>query len=98
MKPDYLPLEILCGIAILFITALGFLLSRRVVIRRPPVFAPEPTSHHAPHGACKCYLCEQRRKSAITATCPICGKHDPEHPFIRHAISCSRDDCGERAT
>lgn len=98
MKPDYLPLEILCAIAILFIVALGFLLSRRVSIRRPLVFPHEPTPHYAPHGACMCYLCEQRRKSVITSTCPICGKHDPEHPFIRHAISCSRNDCGECAT
>lgn len=31
--------------------------------------------------------------TSVTATCPLCGAHDAKRPFIRHAISCSREDC-----
>lgn len=34
------------------------------------------------------------RGDDLTATCPLCGKHDSKRPFIRYAIDCHRDDCG----
>lgn len=29
-----------------------------------------------------------------TPVCPICGKVDERNPFIKHAMSCYRRDCG----
>lgn len=38
---------------------------------------------------------ERHPDSVITPVCPLCGKIDDEHPFIRHAISCHRADCDD---
>lgn len=32
-------------------------------------------------------------RDVTTPVCPLCGRRDEARPFIRHAISCSRDDC-----
>lgn len=36
-----------------------------------------------------------RRRDDSTPTCPLCGKYNAERPFIRYAIDCHRDDCGD---
>lgn len=108
MKPDFLPIEILCGVGLVLIVALVILMLRRRT-RAPkwrdgdpwdPAEADRITAEQHQHslgihGTCKCFLCEggRRRANATTPTCPMCGKYDPEHPFIRHAISCYRKDC-----